>query len=159
MAPPASVQPSRELVCDGMAVKRQYIPASVHARTMLYYLSYIEEVYPDPFKFNPGRWIVNEQGLIGSPAQDIALAERGFCSFFAESRGCPGKNQARLEMSITMAKIIFGFEMMLGPTIHLGASDPEGKAGRGEASRYQTDDTYGSMGDGPMTHLKRRKTD
>ncbi|KAK8049566.1 hypothetical protein PG994_011296 [Apiospora phragmitis] len=37
--------------------------------------SYNKEVYPEPFRFNPERWIISEHGISAHPAQNVALAE------------------------------------------------------------------------------------
>ncbi|KAK7970694.1 benzoate 4-monooxygenase cytochrome-like protein P450 [Apiospora saccharicola] len=49
---------------------------------------------------------IDEQGLREFTAQNVALAEGGFCRISIRSRGCPGKNMAWLEMSLIVVNIM-----------------------------------------------------
>jgi cytochrome P450 len=157
MTPPVSAEPSREVLPGGTEVDGNFFPAGLNVSTGLYCLSYNKDVYPDPTKFRPERWIVAEKaGEAGASEDSVALAELGFCAFSAGSRGCPGKHIAWLEMTIVMAKVVFNFEVKPDPTSNLGGGDTKGKVGRRVVDQYQTYDAFVSMRDGPMVQFKKR---
>lgn len=156
MTPPVSAEPSREVLPGGTTVSGHYIPEGLNVSIGMYCLSYNKDVYPEPFKFRPERWIVSDNEKEGSSADSVALAESGFCAFSAGSRGCVGKNLAWLEMRIVIAKTLWTFEIKADPTNNLGGGDPKGKPGRQLPDQYQTYEMFVSNRKGPMLHLRKR---
>ncbi|PSN70556.1 benzoate 4-monooxygenase cytochrome-like protein P450 [Corynespora cassiicola Philippines] len=156
MTPPVSAEPSREVLPGGTNIEGHYIPAGYHVSTGLYCLSYNQEVYPQPFKFRPERWIVSDDEETGSPAEEVARAENGFCAFSAGSRGCVGKNLAWLEMRLLIAKSLWTFEVKADPTNKLGGGNRNGKPGRQVEDQYQTYEMFVSNRKGPVLQLKKR---
>lgn len=156
MTPPVSAEPAREVLQGGTTVDGHYIPQGLNVSTGLYCLSYNKDVYPEPFKFRPERWIVAENEKDGSSAESVALAESGFCAFSTGSRGCVGKNLAWLEMRLVVAKFLWNFELKNDPTNNLGGGDPDGKPGRRLKDQYQTWEMFVSNRKGPMIHVKKR---
>lgn len=153
MTPPVGAEPARQVRPGGTWVGEDFFPEGTKLSTGLYCLSYSEEVFPDPFKFQPERWILGE----GATPESLATAESGFCAFSAGSRGCIGKNLAWLEMQIVMAKLIWNLEVRQDEKNHLGAGDPNGPVGRREVEQYQVKDAFVAMRDGPMVQFKRRQ--
>lgn len=156
MTPPVSAEPSREVLPGGTTVEGHFIPAGQHVSTGLYCLSYNKDVYPKPFNFRPERWLVADNEKDGSSADDVALAESGFCAFSYGSRGCVGKNLAWLEMRVVVAKFLWTFEVKQDPTNKLGAGDPSGPPGRRREDQYQTYEMFVSNRKGPILHVKKR---
>jgi cytochrome P450 len=156
MTPPVAAEPSREVLPGGTTVGDHYIPAGLHVSFGMYCLSYNENIYPEPFKFRPERWIVDESGKEGSSAESVALAESGFCAFSYGTRGCVGKNLAWLEMRLVMAKCLWKFELRADPTNNLGGGDAKGKPGRQVESQYQLYDIFVSGRKGPVIQMKKR---
>ncbi|KAF2024573.1 cytochrome P450 [Setomelanomma holmii] len=130
MTPPVSAEPSRKVIPGGTVIDGHYIPEGLHVSTELYCLSYNDKIFPDPFKFRPERWIVDENGKEGSFAESVALAESGFCAFSTGSRRCVGKNLAWLEMRLVVAKTLWQFELRADTANKLEGGDPNGKLGR-----------------------------
>ncbi|KAF2708706.1 benzoate 4-monooxygenase cytochrome-like protein P450 [Pleomassaria siparia CBS 279.74] len=154
MAPPVSAEPSREVLPGGTQVDGHYLPAGIYASTGLYCLSYRADIYPEPFKFRPERWVVDKNDP--TSVESVALAESGFCAFLSGTRGCAGKNLAWLEMKIITAKLLYTFELKADPTNHLGGGDPNGKPGRQVVDQYQTYDLFVSGREGPVVQFKKR---
>lgn len=152
MTPPIAAEPARQVRPGGTVVDGNFFPEGTKLSTGLYCLSYNEEVYPEPFKFRPERWIVGE----GATPESLALAEAGFCAFSTGSRGCVGKNLAWLEMMIVMAKLVWNFELKQDETNSLGAGDANGPFGRREVEQYQIKDAFVAMRDGPMVQFRKR---
>ena len=144
MTPPVAAEPSREVLPGGTTVGDHYFPAGLHLSTGLYCLSYNSNVYPEPFKFRPERWIVDETGKEGSSAESVRLAEDGFCAFSYGTRGCVWKNLAWLEIQAD-------------PKSRLGGGDRHGKPGRQTEDQYQIYDIFVSGRKGPMLQMRRRQ--
>lgn len=156
MAGPISADPEREVLPGGMIVNGKYLPEGVNVGTGLYGLSHNKDVYPQPFIFQPKRWIVSSNEKEGSSAEDVALAESGACSFTTGSRGCVGKNLAWLEMRLVMAKLIWTFEIKEDVTNKVGGGSPTQREGRRIENEYQTHEVFVSQRYGPMVNLKKR---
>lgn len=152
MTPPVLAEPARQVRPGGTIVDGNFFPEGTQLSTGLYCLSYNEEIYPDPFKFQPERWILGE----GATAESLALAESGFCAFLTGSRGCVGKNLAWLEMTLVMAKLVWNFELRQDVMDQTGAGDVNGPFGRREVEQFQLKDAYVAMRDGPMVQFKKR---
>ncbi|KAK2603236.1 hypothetical protein N8I77_009707 [Diaporthe amygdali] len=155
MTPPVGSETLREVREGGTDVDGTFFPPGVNVSVAYYCLSYNKDVYPEPFKFRPERWIVDDNE--GSTEDSVALAESGACAFSMGSRGCPGKYLAWIEMSIVMAKLIYMFDMRQDPGNPLGGGDPRLGRGRQNVDLYQTYDVFVSLRDGPMIQFKRRE--
>ena len=155
MTPPVAGETLREVREGGTDVEGTYFPPGVNVSTAYYCLSYNRDVYPEPLKFRPERWLVDEKE--GSTVESVALAESGACAFSTGSRGCPGKYLAWKEMSIVMAKLVYMFDMRQDPSNSLGGGSPRAGRGRENADLYQTYDVFVSLHDGPMIQFKRRQ--
>lgn len=156
MTPPAPADLPRVVLEGGMQVDGQFLPPGVRVSSCCYCMHYSQDVYPEPFKFRPERWIVDETDETGTSADSVALAESGYCPFSIGPRGCPGKNLAYLEMSIIIAKMIYQFEIRLDPSNNLGGGSPDGREGRRNVEQYQLYDVFVAIRDGPMVQLKKR---
>ncbi|CBX94241.1 hypothetical protein IAQ61_006395 [Plenodomus lingam] len=156
MTPPVSAEPARKVLPGGVNVNGHYIPEGQHVSTGFYCLSFNKDVYPEPFKFRPERWIESDDKEVGSPAESVAAAREAFCAFSFGSRGCVGKNLAWLEMRIVIAKALWMFEVKPDPTNNLGGGDPRGKPGRQHEDVYQTYEMFVSDRKGPMVQMRRR---
>jgi cytochrome P450 len=153
MTPPVSAEPSRQVMQGGTIADEHFFPEGVHVSVGLYCLSYSKDIFSDPFRFKPERWIVGEGG---STERSVELAESGFCAFSHGTRGCPGRQLAWMEMSVVMASVIFSFEIKADLTRNLGGGTADGKIGRRMVDQYQTYDAFVSMRDGPLVQFKKR---
>lgn len=156
MAPPVPADLAREVRAGGTTVDGQFFPPGTLLSTSPYCLSYNSDIYPEPFKFRPERWLSREDDPEGSSAEEVALAESGHCAFSTGSRGCVGKNMAWLEMQIVLAKMIHALEIRSDPVDQTGAGGPALREGRKEAGQYQLYDAFVAMRHGPMVQFKER---
>lgn len=155
MTPPVGGETLREVREGGTDVDGTFFPPGVNVSVSYYCLSYNKDIYPEPTKFRPERWLVGKKD--GSTEEDVAIAESGACAFSMGSRGCPGKYLAWMEMSIVIAKLIYMFDMRQDPTNPLGGGAPGAGRGRENVDLYQTYGVFVSMHDGPMIQFKRRQ--
>ncbi len=123
------VQGSEEvgpLVIDG-----HIIPPGTQVGVNIYALHHNEKYFPEPFTFNPERWIPS------SP--DACKATRSaFVPFSIGSRSCVGRNMAYIEASLIMAKTLWYFDFE--PS--LGKSE--------ENSDFRMRDMFAAVHDGPF---------
>ncbi|KAL8916335.1 MAG: hypothetical protein Q9172_006355 [Xanthocarpia lactea] len=96
---------NREALAGGITIEGQHLPEGTNIGVSVYALHYNEATFPELFMFQPDSWIVDEQ--TGTAPAGVAASESGFTPFSVEPRGCPGKNLAYIEMSITMAKVLY----------------------------------------------------
>lgn len=154
MTPPVGGETLREVREGGTDVDGTFFPPGVNVSVACYCLSYNKDIYPDPFKFKPERWVVDEKQ--GFTEDSVALAESGAAAFSMGSRGCPGKYLAWMEMQIVMAKLVHKFEMRQDPDNLLGGGGPGAGRGREKVDVYQTYDVFVALRDGPMVQFRRR---
>lgn len=154
MTPPVGGDTLREVREGGTEVDGEFFPPGVNVSIAYYCLSHNKDIYPEPHKFRPERWIVDEKE--GTTEEDVAVAESGACAFSMGSRGCPGKYLAWIEMSIVLAKLVYMFDTREDPNKAVGGGAPGKGRGRENPDIYQTYDVFVSLHDGPMVQFKRR---
>ncbi|KAL8981373.1 MAG: hypothetical protein Q9205_003823 [Flavoplaca limonia] len=153
--PPVAGDLTREVLAGGIAVEDQYLPEGTVVGVSFYALHHNEATFPDAFHFQPERWIAAEQKEVSAPV-NIAAVESGFTPFSMGPRGCPGKNLAYLEMSITMAKVLYLYDVKAMEGSDLGAGRPDQIWGRQNKEHYQTCDRFMSTRKGPIVNFRRR---
>ncbi|KAL7759598.1 hypothetical protein ACKLNR_009688 [Fusarium oxysporum f. sp. zingiberi] len=156
MSPPVPADLSREVQEGGILVDGEYIPQGMKVSTASYCMHHNPDIYPEPFRFRPERWIVDEKNEFGVSPESVSLAESAFMPFSAGPRGCVGKNLAYLEMSLALAKIVYHFEIRRDFSSNLGGGSPDAIEGRHTVDQYQLRDIFVAIRDGPMVQLARR---
>lgn len=139
------------LVIDG-----HVIPAGTLVGVHIYSLHHNEEYFPDPFHYNPDRWI----GEAHTADQKSAMRamQNAFAAFSVGYRGCAGKPMAYLEMSLTIAKTIWHFDFYKAPGDlgRVGEGIPGKSGGRSRVGEFQMDDIFAAMHEGPYLMFKPR---
>ncbi|KAK0649669.1 cytochrome P450-like protein [Cercophora newfieldiana] len=146
----------REVLPGGMTIDGESIPAGIVVGTPHYTLHHNAAYYPDPFAYIPERWLASEK--LGINERDVALAQSAFCPFSIGPRGCIGKGLAYIEMMITLARVLFLYDLRRAQ----GVVDPgEGRRGaewgRHRESEFQLVDTFTSLKEGPMVEFRKRE--
>lgn len=154
MSPPVPADLSREVLEGGLVVDGTYFAPGVRVSTACYCMHHSKDLYDEPFKFNPSRWIVDESDP--ASAEKVARAESGYMPFSAGPRSCPGKNLAYLEMGIVLAKVLHNFEIRRDPSSNLGGGSPDAREGRREVDQFQLHEIFVAIRDGPLVQLKKR---
>lgn len=98
--------------CPGAVIDGVYVPAGVTVSCENYAMARDPRYWEDAEGFRPERWIGD--GLRG---QEGRLDDkRAFQPFSTGPRACLGVNLAYLEMRVTLAKIVFAYDMELVST-------------------------------------------
>ncbi|KAJ0125965.1 putative AC9 transposase, partial [Fusarium oxysporum f. sp. albedinis] len=150
MSPPVPADLAREVQEGGIVVDGQYISEGMKISTASYCMHHNPDIYPEPFKFRPERWIVDEKDDCGVSPESVSLAKSAFMPFSAGPRGCVGKNLAYLEMSLALAKIVYNFEIRRDHSSNLGGGSPDAIKGRRTVDQYQLRDIFVAIRDGPV---------
>lgn len=151
----------REVLPGGMTIDGHAVPAGTIVGTPHYAIHHNPAYYPDPFAYRPERWIAGggEKGDgAGVAEESVALAQSAFCPFSIGPRGCIGKGLAYVEMSVTLARVLFLYDVRKA----VGVADPaEGRVGaelgREKVGEFQLVDTFTSLKDGVMVEFRRRE--
>lgn len=144
----------REVLPGGITIDGENIPSGMVVGTPHYTIHHNAAYYPDPFAYIPERWFTG--GRVSE--HDVAVAQSAFCPFSIGPRGCIGKGLAYIEMAMTLARVLFLYDLRQAQ----GMVDPgEGKAGaewgRHRSTEFQLVDTFTSLKDGPMVEFRKRE--
>jgi cytochrome P450 len=174
MSPSVGGIAPREVLPGGITIDGTHVPAGVVVGTPHYTIHHNGAYYPEPFAYVPERWIVGAQssslssssspfyvktsgGAVSTISEgDVALAQSAFCPFSIGPRGCIGKGLAYIELTTTLARLLFLYDMrrVAGPDPSEGRPDREW--GRQRPGEYQLIDQFTSLKDGPMVEFRRR---
>ncbi|KAK6501460.1 hypothetical protein TWF481_009298 [Arthrobotrys musiformis] len=142
----------REVLTGGLTIDGKFIPAGVDVGTPIYSIHRHPEAYPRPEEFIPERWIEGETiPSIGHITKvDVDKARKAYCPFSIGPRGCIGKGLALMEMKITLARIVWEFDV----------SNPQEqqlrKVGEDLEGGWEMDDHFVGTKKGPIVQIKRR---
>ncbi|BDD61576.1 hypothetical protein MPDQ_004599 [Monascus purpureus] len=108
----------REVMEGGAMVDGVFLPAGTDCGTPTYSIHRQARYYREPESYIPERWI---EGSICQASTDswktthdeVEIARRAFCPFSIGPRGCIGKSMAMMELRLTIARIMFLFDIEL----------------------------------------------
>ena len=135
----------REVQAGGMVVEGSFFPEGTVLGSSIYALHRNEKYFPEADTFRPERWLEDDH-------ERVRLARKAFNPFSTGPRFCVGWRLAVAELSLTLAKTIFTYDMRLAPNASCCSGQPDG--------RRCTDRKFGSyVGvafDGPVAQFKAR---
>jgi cytochrome P450 len=114
------------------------IPKGTQVGVNIYSIHHNEEYFPDPFTYNPDRWL-SPDGQRGGRLSNTAA----FVPFSLGARACAGRSMAYQEASLTMAKTLWYFDFKLPKAVATGAE-------------FQLKDVFTSTHDGPYITFHAR---
>ncbi|WPH01613.1 Hypothetical protein R9X50_00446100 [Acrodontium crateriforme] len=145
----------RQVLPGGMEIAGHQIPAGTVVGVPHYTIHHNETYYPNPFAYQPERWIADATTNVSASA--VSTAQSAFCPFSIGPRGCIGKGMAYLELTTSLARAVFLYDMRLQPGSHLGEGNPSSlEYGRQRPMEFQLMDSFTSMKDGPLIEFKTR---
>lgn len=162
----------REVLPGGIQIGSDVIPEGTVIGTPHYAIHHNHEYFPEPFAYLPERWIAGSPILrpaisedpLGDKAQagvvteeEVSRAQTAFCPFSIGPRGCIGKGLAYTEMTATLARVLFLYDMQRAVGIvDPGEGSPHAAWGRHRPEEFQLVDTFTSLKDGPMIEFRSR---
>lgn len=156
----------REVLAGGINIDGERIPAGTVVGVPHYAIHHNANYYPQPFQYVPERWTAGAENPLSASferrttADEVSLASSAFCPFSIGPRGCIGKNLAYVEMTITLARTIFLYDMRRA----VGVEDvAEGRKdlewGRQREDEMQLVDTFTSAKQGVMVEFRAAQRD
>ena len=128
-----------------------HIPEGTVVGVSAYAIHHHPTYFPDPWGFQPERWIESE--LVTT--ESIRNARRAFDPFGLGIRQCIGKNVAYLQLKLSLAHILYRLDMRLDPgDPGRGGGGPTLGVGRERKDEFQMWDALGFVRDGPMVQFK-----
>lgn len=148
MSPPVPGTLWREQSPEDMGnqfiVDGHVVPPGTQVGVNIYSIHHNPEYFPDPFTYNPGRWLaVDETG--GNKGPIIAA----FTPFSIGSRACAGKAMAYQEASLAMAKTLWYFDFEEAPI-------QAGKMLSEASNEFLLQDIFTSTHNGPYIKFRPR---
>ncbi|KAJ5657408.1 uncharacterized protein N7484_001057 [Penicillium longicatenatum] len=112
----------RQVMEGGAMVDGVFLPAGTDCGTPVYSIHRQEQYYRSAEKFVPERWIEGATCSVSgaewtTTKEEIEIARRAFCPFSIGPRGCIGKSMAFMEMRLTLARLVFLFDMTLADRV------------------------------------------
>ncbi|KAI1267562.1 cytochrome P450 [Xylariaceae sp. FL1019] len=134
------------LTVDGLI-----IPPGVQVGVNMYSLHHNEEYFPDSFVFSPERWCNPGSPQVSETGRSRKNVEQAFVPFLRGTRSCAGKAMAYHEISLTVAKLLWYFDIESAPgkAGTLGEGEPGRTDGRHRVREYQMEDCNSATHDGP----------
>ncbi|KAF1995072.1 cytochrome P450 [Amniculicola lignicola CBS 123094] len=155
MTPPVAGALPRQVLPGGIDIDGHHVPPGVDVGVPHYAIHHNPDYYPKPFDYIPERWLSDSNA---NPFPDmLTIAHSAFCPFSIGPRGCIGKGLAYVELTITIARVLFLFDLRLAPGKTLGEGSADLEFGRTRSMEYQIEDRFASMKDGPVAQFRPRK--
>jgi cytochrome P450 len=116
LAPAVPGAMPREVTHGGASVDGLRLPEGAECGTPCYSIHRQAAYYPSPDSYLPERWIEGSQVPSSEKMWTVTkesadLARRAFCPFSIGPRGCIGKSMALMEMRLTLARMMFLFDV------------------------------------------------
>ncbi|KAI1170588.1 isotrichodermin C-15 hydroxylase [Nemania sp. FL0916] len=165
MSPSVGGIAPREVLPGGITIDGESVPAGVVVGTPHYTIHHNSAYYPQPFTYMPERWVAGAAGprkLVSAGAfdavseQDVALAQSAFCPFSVGPRGCIGKGLAYIELTTSLARLLFLYDLRKAAGLDPAEGRPDREWGRQRPDEYQLIDQFTSLKDGPMVEFRKR---
>ncbi|KAF2872863.1 cytochrome P450 [Massariosphaeria phaeospora] len=141
----------RAVLAGGLSIDGHDVPARTEVGVSTYALHHEARYFEDPWVFKPERWIESA----ANPPERIAHARKAFAPFQLGSRQCSGKHLAYLQLKLTLAHVLWRFELRVAPgEMGRGAGGKGLGVGRERVDEFQLWDAFGFARDGPMVEVR-----
>lgn len=145
----------REVLPGGMEIDGVQVPAGTVVGVPHYTVQHNSAYYPGPFEYRPERWIAGSASDVTT--ETVAVTQSAFCPFSVGPRGCIGKSMAYAEMTTTLARVVYMYDMRLAPGTTSGEGHASLEYGRHRPYEYQLKDSFTSMKEGPLVQFRARQ--
>jgi cytochrome P450 len=142
----------RIVLSGGMNIDGHHLPEGTVVGVSTFAIHHNSTHFPNPWEFQPERWI--ESSHVSS--EDIKHARKAFAPFSLGTRGCPGQSLAYLQLKLTLAHMLYRYDIRDAPSDSgRGGGGPGMEEGRHRRDEYQLEDAFGFGRDGPVVQFKR----
>ena len=165
IAPPVPGYLARLVLPGGALIDGNTYPAGTVVGTGAFSLHHNANLFEKPFSYIPERWIAGSSDEdpsipITVTKASVQLAKDSFWAFSSGPRGCVGKGMAYMELSITLARLIWLFDIKFAAgQERSGGGGPGQGHGRERENEYQLTDMFVSDRSGPVLQFRRRQVD
>ncbi|CCX31761.1 cytochrome P450 [Pyronema domesticum] len=147
MAPPVSGLLPREALAS-FEVDGHVVPEGTVVGVPIYTIHHNPDYYPEPYQYRPERWLDDDQ-------EQIEKAQSAFNPFSIGARGCIGKSVAYMELRLSIAKLVWEFEIRHKATEGKAELWDEGFAVM--EGEYRLLDHFTCKKEGPVIEFTRRE--
>jgi cytochrome P450 len=145
---------AREVLPGGTVIDGEFFPAGVVVGCAHWAMGHNEQVFGDPNRFRPERYIPSE--ITGTTAEDVSAIRSYYHPFLIGPFNCVGKNIAMTEMALVVARTLFRLDLRAVPGENLGAGHAGLGWGRRDEKQYQISDAYITVHEGPILQFRKR---
>jgi cytochrome P450 len=162
MSPPVGAVLPRCVLPGGLEVLGHKLPAGVGVGVPIYAIHHHVDFVPEPFAYNPSRWIIDDKRQKNSTHvasnESLDALHSVFNPFSLGSRGCIGRPMAYLELSLTLARLVWSCDMRLAPGDEgrIGGGNADLGIGRERPGEFQMRDIFVSEKEGPLAQFRSR---
>lgn len=150
----------RTVLEGGSTIDGEFFPEGTDVGVSYYSLHHNEQCFPNPFSFNPERWILfdSEQATSGRTSNEsLRKAKEAFCAFSIGPMACIGKNVAYHQIEIILARMIWLFDIRRGDVAPgYDSKRMNGAIKWAQHGEYPMRDTFSAEGEGPWIQLRSR---
>ncbi|KAG9229522.1 benzoate 4-monooxygenase cytochrome P450 [Amylocarpus encephaloides] len=162
--PPKPSTLPREVLKGGLQIDEHFYPPGVNVGTPVYVLHHDPGIFPEPWTFNPSRFIASPT----VSAESVARAKAASLPFLVGPLNCIGKNMSYIALKLALVHVLFSHDVRLAEGVSggggragklnacwgVGGTEEEGL--RGREGEYQMWDWIIGFRDGPMVEVKKR---
>ncbi|KIW84306.1 hypothetical protein Z517_03556 [Fonsecaea pedrosoi CBS 271.37] len=107
MAPPGPGVLPRTILKGGETIDGEYLPEGTTVGVAWWALGYNANYFPNPEEYRPERYLVGES----TTETEVELAKESYWPFSMGPRKCPGIKMAYQELYITIARLVYLFDI------------------------------------------------
>ncbi|KAL4871470.1 hypothetical protein BDV12DRAFT_28966 [Aspergillus spectabilis] len=151
LAPAVPAPVPREASDDVVTVDGLVLPEGTGCGTPAYSIHRRPDYFHEPYSYIPERWIEGsvcktvESSWIVSK-EEVEAARKAFCPFSIGPRGCIGKSMALMELRLTLARVIYLFDI-----------ESADSTGEDENGHFKMVDHFVVSKSGPNVVVRRRQ--
>lgn len=143
ICPSSGSAPWREALTGGATIDGQYIPAGYDVGVGIYALHHNPEYYPEPSVFKPERCMTDDR--VGNGINGFQKTKMTYQPFSSGPRSCIGKGLALVELTLTMAYIMYTLDFR---TVNPGRTMSQ--------TEFRVRDHISARKEGPVLQFRRR---
>ena len=152
LVPPVPGLLPREVLDGGADIDGMHFPTGTSVGVPTFALHHNPAYHPDPFKYDPMRWIEGgehneKEDRTRRTREEVELAQSAFAPFSVGPRGCIGKGVAYMELSLALARTLWLYDLRL----------VDGHKGTNKKNDYPVQDIFVAAKAGPIVQFRRRE--